>query len=75
MTVLRLVGGVVLVLLGALWALQGADLVHIRPILCVGNCEPLVGGSIGWLVVGLVTFAIGVRLLARGRSGSRRTGT
>lgn len=72
MTALRIGGGIVLVLLGALWALQGADLVHIRPILCFADCEPLVGGSIGWLIVGLVAFALGVLLLLRGRI--RRSG-
>lgn len=75
MKVLRVGGGTVLVLLGALWSLQGADLVHIKPLLCFANCEPLVGGSIGWLVAGLVALVIGVLLLLRGRIQSRRPGT
>ena len=75
MTVLRVGVGIVLVLLGALWSLQGADLVHIKPILCFANCEPLVGGSMSWLVVGLVVFATGVFLLLRERIRSRRSAT
>ena len=39
----RILFGVALTLLGLLWLLQGADLVHIRPILCVANCTPLEG--------------------------------
>ena len=50
----RILFGVALTLLGLLWLLQGADLVHIRPILCVTNCTPLEGGSVGWMTpVGL----------------------
>jgi hypothetical protein len=55
-----------------LWFLQGADLLHIRPILCIADCEPLEGGSIGWmtagvflLIVGLVAIRTGLR--CRGR--------
>jgi len=59
----RMIAGVLLVALGGLWALQGADLVHVRPILCVADCAPLVGGSATWLIVGLVTLVIGVLLL------------
>jgi hypothetical protein len=74
MTVLRVGGGIVLVLLGALWSLQGADVVHIKPILCIADCEPLVGGSRTWLVVGLVAIAIGVLLLLGQRIQLRRSG-
>jgi hypothetical protein len=59
--------------LGLLWLLQGADLVHVRPILCVANCQPLVGGSIGWMaagaifmVLGLAAIAVGLRRRGRG---------
>ena len=60
---IRIAAGVLLAALGVLWALQGADLIRIDPILCFANCEPLTGGSITWLVVGLVCLAIGVYLL------------
>ncbi|HEX5576161.1 MAG TPA: hypothetical protein VFX42_09830 [Gemmatimonadales bacterium] len=66
--------GVASTLLGLLWLLQGADLLHIRPILCIANCKPVEGGSIGWmtagalvLVVGLLAIAVGLR--RRGRRG------
>lgn len=62
---IRIIIGALLTALGALWALQGADLVRIKPILCFANCEPLVGGSVGWLVAGLVCVAIGLFLLLR----------
>jgi hypothetical protein len=55
--------------LGLLWFLQGADLVHVRPILCVANCQPLQGGSIGWMTAGAL-FLIGG--LAAGAVGLRR---
>ena len=63
MRTLKLITGVVLVLLGLLWALQGADLIRIKPILCVANCEPMTGGSSLWLLIGIVTIAIGLLLL------------
>jgi hypothetical protein len=58
-----LVVGALLALLGGLWLLQGADAVHIRPILCVSNCKPITGESIGWLVAGIVTMLLGVLAL------------
>ena len=45
--------------LGALWFLQGSDLVHIDPILCVGDCEPVVGHHPSWQVAGAAAFAGG----------------
>lgn len=56
----RLVAGIALVLLGLLWTLQGADLVSIRPILCVGECKPVTGGSSAWLVAGVITTIVGL---------------
>ncbi len=38
--------GTILALLGLLWFLQGSDLVHIKPILCFANCQPITGKSI-----------------------------
>jgi hypothetical protein len=64
----RMVVGILLVSLGVLWTLQGADLVRIKPIVCFANCEPLVGGSNTWLAVGLGCIAIGLFLLMRRRS-------
>jgi hypothetical protein len=58
-----IVEGIVLVVLGSLWILQGADLMRIQSILCFADCEPLAGGSIVWLAAGLVALAVGLFLL------------
>ena len=63
--------GVVLVPLGLLWALQGADVVRIDPIGCVADCEPITGGSPAWLTIGVLTLLVGAWLLRR---GTRRRG-
>ena len=52
--------GVLAVLLGALWLLQGFGLIHIRPILCVANCEEIQGSSPVWAVAGFILAALGV---------------
>jgi hypothetical protein len=52
--------------LGLLWFLQGADLIHIRPILCVANCQPLQGGSIGWMTAGALFLILGLAAVAVG---------
>lgn len=65
--------GVILELLGGLWLLQGLGLVHIKPILCFANCEPVQGPSTTWVIVGFVTAAIGTALILhaiRRRGGS-----
>ena len=63
MQVFKIVFEIALVAPGLLWSLQGADLVRIKPILCVANCEPMVGGSMVWLIVGFVVMAVGLGLL------------
>jgi len=63
MRVFKLIVGIVLVLLGLLWSLQGADLIRIEPVLCVANCEPLVGGSLTWLVTGIIVILVGAGIL------------
>lgn len=63
MRVFKLICGIVLTALGLLWSLQGADLIRMKPILCVANCEPVVGGSIAWLITGIVVTAVGLGLL------------
>jgi hypothetical protein len=60
-----LVVGVVLALLGLLWFLQGAGVLHVRPILCVSNCKP-VTKSAGWLVAGVVVSGAGIALAGAG---------
>ena len=63
-TIARILFGVALTLLGLLWLLQGADLVHIRPILCVANCTPLEGGSVGWMTAGALVLVVGLLVIA-----------
>jgi len=63
-TLARILLGAVLSLLGLLWLLQGADLVHIRPILCVANCKPLEGGSVGWMTAGALVLVAGLLVIA-----------
>jgi hypothetical protein len=52
--------GIVAVLLGGLWLLQGLGLVHVRPILCFADCAPIQGKSMTWAVIGFVVAALGV---------------
>ena len=55
-----LVGGVISVLLGGLWLLQGLNLVHVRPILCFADCVPLQGPSPTWAIIGFFVVTAGV---------------
>jgi hypothetical protein len=52
--------GTFIAFLGLLWLLQGVAIIQIRPILCVTNCEPIVGGSPVWAAVGIIAFIIGI---------------
>ena len=70
MTKLVLVAGVMSVLLGGLWLLQGLDLVHVRPILCFADCVPLQGPSPTWAIIGF--FAVTGGVLAILYSANRR---
>ena len=71
MRVCKSIAGLALLAIGLLWSLQGADLVRIEPILCMANCAPIVGGSVAWLIGGLVTIAVGIGLLATLKRRSR----
>lgn len=51
---------------GLLWFLQGSDLLHIDPIACAGNCEPVEGHQSAWQVAGGVVVAIGLVATATG---------
>lgn len=64
MKAFKVIVGSILTALGLLWTVQGADLIQIKPILCVANCEPITGGSTLWLSIGIVTTVIGLALLA-----------
>lgn len=64
-----------LIALGALWSLQGAGIVHVKPILCVADCAELQGASVQWLVTGIGCIAVGGGLwyFARRRTRHRPT--
>ena len=55
--------GVIAILLGGLWFLQGVGIVRFPPILCVANCEPIEGPAPVWAIVGFVVFVAGVAAL------------
>lgn len=50
-------------LLGLLWLLQGAGIVHIKPILCAANCEPIEGTSLLWQIIGTIVFLAGTTII------------
>ena len=58
--------GVILLLLGALWLVQGLGLVRIEPVACLANCQTLEGPSATWAITGLGTLVLGAALLAMG---------
>lgn len=67
-----IVVGLVAVLLGGLWLLQGLGLVVIEPILCVAECEPLQGPSAGWAIAGFIVLAVGALAIAYGLKRRKR---
>jgi hypothetical protein len=67
---IALVVGVISVLLGGLWLLQGLGVVHVRPILCFADCAPIQGASPTWAIVGFLLVSAGV--IAVFRSLKRR---
>ena len=69
MKTIAAVVGVLSLLLGGLWLLQGLGIVHLRPILCFANCTPLQGPSTTWALVGILAMAAGILLLRHARRG------
>lgn len=59
MKILALILGIVAVLLGGLWLVQGLGLMRIEPIACVAECETLEGPSPLWAGIGAGLFAAG----------------
>jgi uncharacterized membrane protein YbaN (DUF454 family) len=57
---IALVVGVIGVLLGGLWLLQGLGVVHVRPILCFADCAPVQGTSTAWAIIGFLMLTAGV---------------
>ncbi len=54
-----LIFGIIAVLLGGLWLLQGLGIVQVRPILCFADCAPIQGPSATWAVIGAIALAVG----------------
>jgi hypothetical protein len=52
--IVGVLAGAAIVTPGPLWFLQGAAIIEMRPILCVADCEPVVGGSPFWAAAGAV---------------------
>ncbi|RKV99657.1 MAG: hypothetical protein D8G53_00035 [Candidatus Saccharimonas sp.] len=61
-TISLAVGSLLCILLGGLWFLQGIDVVRIKPIACVVNCQEITGGSLPWAVVGVCVLSLGIFL-------------
>ena len=55
--------GAFIAFLGLLWSLQGTGILQIRPILCVTDCEEIVGVSPFWAMAGAITFIIGIIII------------
>ena len=62
-SIVAIIIGVILASLGLLWFLQGSDLVHIKPIMCFANCEPITGKSLQWQIAGAIAFIAGVLII------------
>jgi hypothetical protein len=57
--------GIIVALLGLLWFLQGMNIIHLRPILCFADCEPIIGKSMQWQITGAVTFVVGILIIGK----------
>jgi hypothetical protein len=64
--------GVLSLLLGGLWLLQGLGIVHMRPILCFADCVPLQGPSSTWAVVGILVLTAGIFMIRYARKDRTR---
>jgi hypothetical protein len=63
--IIAIIFGVIILLLGLLWFLQGSNLVHIKPILCFADCQIITGQSLQWQIIGAITFIIGVFIISK----------
>ena len=59
MKLMALIVGMICVLLGGLWLLQGLGIAHVRPILCFADCVPIQGPSVTWAIVGFLVVSAG----------------
>jgi hypothetical protein len=65
--------GLAVMVLGALWFLQGAGVVHVEPVACVSSCGPVTGSRPAWQVAGAVAVAIGALVTFLADRNRRRT--
>lgn len=63
MSKIALAAGIVCILLGGFWLLQGLGLVHVRPILCIADCAPVEGSSRSWAIIGLLALMAGAAMI------------
>jgi hypothetical protein len=63
--------GIFIAFLGLLWSLQGTGVLQIRPILCVTNCEEIVGVSPVWAIAGAIAFILGIIIIVLSVRGVR----
>lgn len=61
--IILIIISIILISLGSLWFLQGSDIVHLNPILCFANCEPITGKSPLWQIIGVIFVFGGVSLI------------
>ena len=59
MHIFRTISALALLAIGLLWSWQGADPVPTPPMACVANGAPVAGGSVAWLIGGLVAVSFG----------------
>jgi hypothetical protein len=55
--------GAIVALIGLVWFLQGAGMIHMCPVFCVMDCECVTGGSQFWEAAGAITFIVGVLII------------
>jgi hypothetical protein len=58
--------GFFVALLGMLWFLQGAAILHFCPVFCVTNCGCVTSGSQFWEAAGAIAFIIGITVIGAG---------
>jgi hypothetical protein len=63
MRVVAAVVGVILLLLGLLWFLEGAAIVRFCPVLCFVDCECVMSESLLWEGVGAIVFIVGLTII------------
>jgi len=59
------IAGIILLLLGLLWFIQGIGIIKMCPILCFADCECITGGSLSWTVIGAIAFIVGILIVYR----------